>query len=144
MSMSLPDGVGGPEEFKSILLYNPYTGRFDTPLSTTHMEAYMRGEDYLKVANRLRLTGSVITPGTPVTLLEGPYTALSFWVHNPDTVTNTWVIYDGEEKLVGGDGVSIAAGAIHQKEFTWLPFMTSVRIDASSPNVVFNFGGYRV
>jgi len=140
--MSLPSGVGGPEEFRSILLYNEETGHFDTVLSKAHMEAYMHGEDYLKVKNRKRLTGSVVTPGTPVTLYDGAYIALSILIHNPDTVTNTWILYDGNTKLVGGNGVSIAAGAIHQKELTWVPFETSVRIDASSPNVVFNFGGY--
>jgi len=138
MSFPPPLPRGAPEEFREIFLWNRDTGKFDIPLEPW----YWFTEDYLKVKNRKRLTGSVVTPGTPVTLYTGTYTALSLLIHNPSTVTQTWLIYDDKTALVGAAGVQIAANAILQKELWWMPFETSVRIDASSAELVFTFGGY--
>ncbi len=140
MSFPPPLKRGGPEEFRELMLYNEDTGKFDIPMTPW----YLSTEDYLKVKNRLRLTGSVVTPGTPVTLYTGAYTALSFLVHNPATITHTWLISDGSTCLVGASGVALAAGAIFQKDLWFIPFATSVRIDSSSAEVVFTLGGYTV
>lgn len=137
-SFTPPLKTGGPDEFRNILLYNRDTGHFDIPMEPW----YLWMEDVLKVLNRLRLTGSVVTPGVPVTLYTGAYTALSFLVHNPDTVTQTWRILDGDTCIVGATGVAIAAGAIFEKDLWFMPFATSVRIDASLAVLVFTFGGY--
>lgn len=140
MAFLPPLPTGAPEEFREIFLWDPLTGKFDIPLTPW----YLSSEDYLKVANRKRLTGSVVMPGTPVTLYTGKYTALSLMIHNPNTVAETWLIYDDTTLLVGAAGVSIAAGVLFEKDLWWMPFETSVRIDASSAAVVFSFGGYFV
>lgn len=139
MSFPVPLPNGAPEEFREIFLWNENTGKFDIPLTASW---FLLNEEYLKVKNRLRLTGSVVAPGTPVTLYAGAYTALSLMIHNPSSVTGTWLLYDGTVCLVGTSGVSIAAGALFEKELWFMPFATSVRIDASSPDIVFSFGGY--
>lgn len=141
MAFVPPLSSGAPEEFREIMLWNEATGKFDIPLTASW---FLLVEDYLKVKNRLRLTGSVVTPGTPVTLHTGAYTALSVMIHNPDSTAGTWLIYDGNTCLVGATGVAIAAGALFEKELWFMPFATSVRIDASSANIVFTFGGYTV
>lgn len=135
----LPDGA--PSEFREIFLWDEATGKFDIPLTASW---FLLVEDYLKVKNRLRLTGSVVAPGTPVTLRTGAYTALSLMVHNPTSNAQTWLIYDGATCIVGAAGVAIAAGVLFEKDLWFMPFATSVRIDASDPLVVFTFGGYTV
>ena len=139
MAFPSPLPSGAPEEFREIFLWDEATGKFDIPLTASW---FLLVEDYLKVVARRRLTGSVVTPGTPVTLYTGAYTALSLMIHNPGSNTETWLIYDGDTALVGASGVSIAAGVLFEKELWWMPFETSVRIDASSTQIVFSFGGY--
>lgn len=129
---------GAPAEFRNLMCYNEDTGKFDLPF----VPWYLHVEDYLKVVNRLRLTGSVVAPGTPVTLYTGAYTALSLMVHNPSSAAQTWLLYDGATCLVGAAGVAIAAGVLFEKDLWWMPFAASVRIDSSSADVVFTLGGY--
>lgn len=140
MGFQPPLPRGAPEEFREIMLWDEATGKFDIPLSAF----YLSVEDYLKVKNRLRLTGSVVAPGTPVTLYTGKYTALSLMVHNPDSAVHTWTIYDGNTCLVGATGIQIAANVLFEKDLWFMPFGTSVRIDASAATVVFTLGGYWV
>jgi len=138
MAFPAPLPSGAPEEFREIFLWNRFTGKFDIPMEPW----YASSEDILKVLNRLRLTGSVVLPGTPVTLYTGAYTALSLMIHNPSSAAQTWLLFDGTTCLVGAAGVAIAAGAIMQKDLWWMPFAASVRIDSSSADVVFTLGGY--
>jgi len=141
MAFSPPLPSGAPEEFREIFLWDEATGKFDIPLTASW---FLLNEEYLKVKNRRRLTGSVVTPGTPVTLYTGAYTALSLMIHNPTSNTQTWLIYDGTTCLVGATGVTIAANVLFEKDLWFMPFATSVRIDASSALVVFTFGGYHL
>jgi len=141
MAFQPPLQNGAPNEFRELFMWDELTGKFDIPMAASW---FLLSENYLKIVNRLRLTGSVVTQGTPVTLYTGAYTALSLMVHNPTSNAQTWLIYDGATCLVGAAGVAIAAGVLFEKDLWWMPFATSVRIDASSALVVFTMGGYHL
>lgn len=137
-SFTPPLSEGGPEEFREIMLWDRYTGKFDIPMEPW----YLYSEDVLKVWNRKRLTGSVVTPGTPVTLYTGKYTALSLMVSNGTSMSQTWQIFDGNVELMAP--IAIAANSLFEKDLWFMPFETSVSIDASDPSVIFTFGGYYI
>lgn len=111
---------------------------------------------YQKKEKRDRLTGSVETPGTPVTLTgqyytTGPFIAETIWACNGSTVCQTFQILDGTTALTCD--IQLAPSACLTITSTkaanflnlspiWMPFFTSVRIDASSTLVIVTVGGW--
>lgn len=113
---------------------------------------------YEKKKKRDRITGSVTTPGTPVTLTgqyytTGPFIAETVWACNGATECESFQILDGTTALTCD--IYLAPGAFCCLECdtpkatnflnlspVWMPFFTAVNIDASSADVIVTMGGW--
>lgn len=113
---------------------------------------------YEKKKKRDRLAGSIVTPGTPITLqgqyyTTGPFIAETIWICNGDTECGYVQILDGTIpltcRIILAPGVecSVSVSDTKAPNFLnlspiWMPFFTAVNIDASSPEVVVTMGGW--
>lgn len=111
---------------------------------------------YEKKKKRDRVTGSVTTPGTAVTLTgqfytTGPFIAETLWACNGDTTCETFQILDGTTALTCDIYLapstcltisSTKAANFLSLDLIWMPFFTAVNIDASSTEVIVTLGGW--
>ena len=118
-----------------------------------------------KKKKRDRLTGRVVQPGSPVTLVgqyynnqvptpvAGPFIAETIWICNGETVCAYAQLYDGliplTCRILLAPGTTcqvtvanpVAPNFLHLDNI-WMPFFTAVNFDASSVNVVCTVGGW--
>lgn len=113
---------------------------------------------YEKKKKRDRVTGSVTTGGTAVTLTgqfytTGPFIGETVWICNGETVCAWAQILDGTTPLTCR--ILLAPGTLCQvtvdstkapnflhMENVWMPFFTSVNFNSDSVNVVCTIGGW--
>ena len=117
---------------------------------------------YEKKKKRDRLAGSVTTAGTAVTLTgnyytTGPFIAETIWACNGETECEYFQILDGTTALtcrvylapsaclamVPNVNVNIPSPSnFWNSGLIWMPFFTSVNINASSTEIVVAIGGW--
>lgn len=111
-----------------------------------------------KKKKRDRLTGSVLQPGSPVTLQgqhyrQGPFIAETVWICNGETECAYAKLFDGATpitcRILLAPGTAcqvtvsdpVAPNFLHLDK-VWMPFFTAVNFDASSVNVLCTIGGW--
>ena len=113
---------------------------------------------YEKKKKRDTLSGNVTASGTPVILqgnhyTTGPFIAETLWACNGDTACGWFQILDGaiprtcRVLLAPGTLCQVTVNSTKAPNFLnlspiWIPFFTSVRLDASSANVIVTLGGW--
>lgn len=113
---------------------------------------------YEKKKKRDRLAGHVETAGTAVTLTgqyytTGPFIAETIWICNGETVCSWVQILDGTTPLTcrillaPGTACQVTVNSTKAPNFLnlspiWMPFFTSVNINAGSLNVIVTVAGW--